>query len=508
MFSASLSPAEKQGGGTMSRWGPLCCSIVARFLVLFCAAAFAPRAQSQEVLIRGTGKMVPVCKLADLDLNVSFFSDEAYFVVAFNLQNISESPCVPQPGVAFPQFNPEQVGEMKPFGVCDDCEDRLPNGQYRAYDPVVLNPGEAAHQTYRWNTVATTEGGKCLQIRALFLVAAPTLFKPVCSEIAVSRTYAGEFVPPVLKDEPSTDEAEIDEAFVLSSSKPRYYRDEIFTLRVGLANPDSRPASGEECPTLLLRERSPNGVTRFDEVSPGGFKTCKSFWLGADRNADYQSGFEVDSGVNSRWGGLGEHSFELFQPVGFSRLGRIQFVRSNKLTVQIDDPALIPRKWQGNVNGVGVDVTLDKGAYKLGEDIPLHIATENFDAPVPIYAVDPVWDPYPAIGIEVRDVTERPLPRNERFSNELLWMGHGLGPVAYPAGKLVTIERTLAGQGWLPNRPGVYAVVVTWRTFDGTHVEPGSGRSRKADIEPYATVQAAATFRIVAEPSPGSHSEH
>jgi hypothetical protein len=46
---------------------------------------------------------------------------------------------------------------------------------------------------------------------------------------------------------------------------------------------------------------------------------------------------------------------------------------------------------------------LDKDAYKLGEDVPLHIAVENFDAPVPINATSPVWDPYAAIGVEVRD---------------------------------------------------------------------------------------------------------
>ena len=64
------------------------------------------------------------------------------------------------------------------------------------------------------------------------------------------------------------------------------------------------------------------------------------------------------------------------------------FARSHKLTVQIDDPALIPRKWQGKVKGVGVDVTLGKDAYQLGGDVPLHIAIENFNAPVPIYAIE------------------------------------------------------------------------------------------------------------------------
>src|SRR5437870_10241294 len=106
MCGASLSAAEKHGGSTMSRWGRLRCGIIARFLALFCVAAFTPRAkvQSQEVMIRGTGQMVPVCKLTDLDSNVSFFSADTDFIVAFILNTFSEGHFVPQPSVACPLF--------------------------------------------------------------------------------------------------------------------------------------------------------------------------------------------------------------------------------------------------------------------------------------------------------------------------------------------------------------------------------------------------------------------
>jgi hypothetical protein len=140
---------------------------------------------------------------------------------------------------------------------------------------------------------------------------------------------------------------------------------------------------------------------------------------------------------------------------------------------------------------------LDKDTYQLGEDVPLHIAIENFDAPVPIYAIDPVWDPYLAIGIEVRDATGQLLLDNERSSSEVLRTGHGRGPVPYPAGKVVTIERMLASQGWLPNRPGVYTLVVTWCPLDGTDFEPNAELPMKASMKTYAIVQAKTTFRIV-----------
>jgi hypothetical protein len=485
--------------------------ILAGVVPLFCLTALAPvaEAQSQEVTIPGTELTVPVCKLADLDSNVSFFRAKTYFTVAFNLRNIAESPCAPQPAAGFPQFDPAQGPQTKAFGLCIDCEDRLPDGTYLVRAPVVLNPGDIARQAFRWNTVASTAAVKCVKLRALFgsvLVVAPKLFEQVCSEIAVSRLYPGAFVRPALEDQVPADEAQGSDMFVLSSSRPRYYEGDMFALRVDLANLGFEPPSGEKCPALFLRERSPDGSTRFDEVQPSGFKTCKSFLLGSNRNADWQSGFEVDSGEGSRWAGIGKHTFELFEPVGPNRGGEIRFVRSNKLTVQIDDPALIARTWAGRAQGVGVDVTLDKDTYHLGEDVPLHIAVENFDAPVPIYATSPVWDPYMAIGIEVRDATGRLLPENERYPSSTLWTGHGLGPVLFPPGKQVPIERSLASQGWLPKRPGVYTVVVTWCSLYETHLEPGSGLPRKDHFKTYAPVQATATFRIVGEPSSTSHS--
>jgi hypothetical protein len=499
----------------MSRFGALRLGFIAKFLihtkflVLFSVAVFPAwaRAQSQENMIRANGQMFPACNRAALDLDVVFLSSNNEMTVAFNLRNTSQNSCVPQLDVSFPMFDPEQSQKIKPFDLCTDCEDRLPNGEYRAHDPLVLNSGDVAHQTYRWKTVAPNETVTCLPLRALFnpvLVVAPTLFKPVCSEIAISRIYPGEFVPSAPNDESHTDEAERDEVFVLSSRKPRYFQDEMFTLHAGLADTVAAPPSGKECPTLFLRERSPDGSTRFDEVRPNAFKTCETYTLGSDRNADWQSGIEVDSGMRTRWSGIGEHSFELFQLVGSPRDAKIQFVRSNKLTLQIDDPALIARNWQGKVNGVGVDVTLDKDTYKLGEDVPLHIAVENFDAPVPVYATSPVWDPYPAIGVEIRDVLGRPLPEDERFAMQTFWTGHGLGPMLFPRGKLVTIERTLVGQGWLPNRPGLYTVVVTWCTLDGTHFVAGSELPLAGNFRPYRTVQAKAPFRILSESSSAS----
>jgi hypothetical protein len=496
----------------MSRLRLFLSSNLLRFIVVLCLLTLAipALAQQQDVVILGTGKSLPVCSPANLDTNVSFFhAPESYFTVAFDMQNISEAPCVPQPEIGVPMFAVEPGKEIKPFGYCMDCENRLPNGELRAYAPVVLNPGEVAHQTFRWKTTAPSDEVKCLKLNALFgpvLTVTPSLFPQVCSEIEVSSTYAGAFALAPPKVELPAEEG--GELFVLSSSKPRYLQDEHFMLRVGLVSPGAGAPSGEECPTLFLRVKSPDGRTRFDSMQPAGFKTCQSFSWGADRNKDWQSGFEMDSGVRSRWGTIGENSLELFEAVGSSSVGKIQFARSNTLTVQIDDPTLIARKWQGKAKGVGVDVTLDKDTYQPGEDVPLHIAVENFDAPVPIYATNPLGDPYFAIAVEVRDAKGRLLMENERSSNGVVWTGHGWPAVLFPPGKLVAMERTLASQGWLPLHPGNYTVVVSWCPIDGTNYNPVPGTSPGGGAKPYATVQATAAFRVLGEETPAPHSRH
>jgi len=488
-------------------------------LILSCLVALTPRiaAQAQEVTIQSGGKTVRVCKSADLDSSVSFVAGpDSYFIVAVNMQNISQNPCAPQPSPGLPIFAHEQGQEIKPFGLCIDCEDRLPNGQYRTHDPSVLNAGQIGHQTYRWKTIASADSVKCLRVSALFtpvLISTPTLFQPVCSEIEVSHTYADAYETAAEKGEGVGElEESSDEAFILTTGKTSYLDHESFNLHVSVADRGALTALGEDCPTFFLRQRSPDGTTRLDEEPPNGFKTCKSFSLGADRSADWQSGFEIWSGMSSRWGGTGEHSFELFRAVAVSQHGRIRFVHSNRLTVRIEDPALISRKWAGKSKGLGLDVTLDKEDYKIGEDVPLHVGIENFAALVPIYATSPVWDPYGAIGIEVRDERGRLLPQNERFAATTIWMGHGRGPEPFPVKRFVPIERTLASQGWLPLQAGRYTVLITWSSVEGPPYQSGFsegifpvnaiGNGFRDVFKPYATVQAAASFRIVEERSP------
>jgi hypothetical protein len=164
-------------------------------------------------------------------------------------------------------------------------------------------------------------------------------------------------------------------------------------------------------------------------------------------------------------GGIGEHTLEVWQLVNVAGEGQLRFAVSNVLRIQIADPSLIERKWGTPVKGIAADISLEKDMYQVGEDVPLHLAIENFDAEEMVYGDDPLWDPCGVIRIEVQDITGHTLAASERAPNWTLCTGHGFGPRPYAKGKVIPMERTLGGEGWLPNHVGTFIVVVTWAPF-------------------------------------------
>jgi hypothetical protein len=202
-------------------------------------------------------------------------------------------------------------------------------------------------------------------------------------------------------------------------------------------------------PDFLPAERSPDSATRIDEVQSITSVGCKTFIPGR-RPISSESSFEIDAGADSRWSGLGEHTLQVFQLVGSANDPPMEFVSSNVLRLEIADPVTMPREWGTKVKGVAVDVTLEKDTYRVGENIPLHIAVEDFDAPFTIHTWDPLWDPCVTIGVRVLDLHGQPLAEDERFADRDLCMGHGFGPRPIAKRKVIPIERTLDGEGWLP----------------------------------------------------------
>ena len=448
------------------------------------------------------------CTMADFDTDLQFVNGPAdYYTIVVNKRNISHHPCVFDGLVYGPSFAPDRVPGSPPFTRCYVCENRQPNAQSTDVAPLTLSPGQVAQQTFRWKTVPPAEAGPCLQPQWMsgpVLLVAPSLLKQICSDYEVSR-----FSLATSSDSKSqaVDGAQAP-GFALTSDKSMYYQGEPFSLHLTLAQPGPwAPSKEESCPTLYLRQRSPDGTTRIDEVEPLAFKGCLRIILGHEPG-DWRSGFDLDSGANTKWEGLGEHTMEVFQLKGSRDDPQLHFVSSNVLRIQLADPSSIPRRWGTRVKGIAADITLDKDTYRVGEDIPLHLAVENFDAEVPIYGWDRVWDPDMAVGIEVQGAGGRRLAANDRFPNRSFHMDHGFGPTKlYAKGMVVPLERTLGEDGWLPNHPGAYTVVVTWAPCTGSINDAPIGHFSWA-MKPYAVVHATANIRIVSSDSSNSDWVH
>jgi hypothetical protein len=464
-----------------------------------CGAFFLPSAtpaQGSGINLTGSAN----CNAPDFDAHVQLLNGPGdYFTIVVNKRNISHHPCRFDGSMSGLSVVPDRVQGHSPIGMCYDCEHRLPNGQYPVVPLLTIDPGQVVRQTFRWKTAPPNDTEPCRDpdwIAGPVLLVTPSLFKKICSDIEVSR-----FSPVADSDAAQKEGSAAKDGgtarFALSSDKSMYYQGEFFSVHVSLARLSTETPSEEQtCPTLYLRTRSPDGATRIDEVHPLAFKTCKEFVPGHPPG-DWQSGFELDSGANSRWAGLGEHAIEVLQLMGSPDDPNIQFASSSVLRVQIADPSAIPRKWGPHAKGVAADITLDKGTFRVGEDVHLHLAVQNFDAEVPLYSGDPVWDPCSVVVIEVQDAAGHRVPDNERSPNWSLCMGHGRGPIPYVKGKVVPLERTLGGEGWLPNHPGTYSIVLTWAPTTGSEPPAEAIGIFRYDLKPYAAVHATATIHIV-----------
>jgi hypothetical protein len=443
------------------------------------------------------------CKLADFDVSLQIISGPSnYYTLVVDKRNISNHPCVFDGQNYGPSFVPDRVPDHEPFQLCYDCENRLPDGSTPTVPPIRVNPGEAARQTIRWKTVGSADDQVCLQpdwMAGPLLIVSRRLIQPICSDIEVSRFRRVTSPDLVVLQGPTADGA-TNTNFLLSSSKASYDVDEWFPVHVSIAQGETVPPQEEPCPTFYMRVRSPDGGVRIDEYHPLAFFGCSEHTFGED-SGNWQSGFALDSGVNSRWGTVGDHTLQVFEITSASRDRQLQFAASNVLHVQLADPAALSRKWGPRQKGVAVDVTLDKDTFRLGEHIPLHMAVENFGATVPVLTWSALWDPGMVVGVKVLNAKGNLLPEEERFPNSSFYMGHGFGPRPLEKGRLVPLEHSLRGEGWLPKNPGTYTVVVTWCPVTSQEEHPNSMGFFYAQTEPFVTVQAQATFHVVADGS-------
>ena len=445
----------------------------------------------------GSGRaQVPACKATDLQVSFHVYNDaNSVERIILLTHNVSGHNCLLTASYP-PSFVPVQQPNGPRIDLCQSCADRLPGGKEQAKLPLLLAAGGFAHQTFRYSTSSDGSGAGCVQagwmstianddMKHAILLVSKSLLKPICSAVDVVGYRLGQGDVTTLETEPPNRERPL----TLRAERTTYYTDEWFALQT-----DSQLAAKSTAPVLLLQERSSEGETRLDEVQAGTMRRLGSPRRQAD-NRDH-SFAEIDSGAHSRWGGLGDHSFQLLQVEGVKANGEIHFLRSRPLIVHIADAAEIPRTWGVPQQGVRVDLTLDKTRFQLGDDIAAHIAAQVVEAQEPVYG-----EPFLRDGaffhtiagsfhLSIRDA-DGPLENSERRANLLAFFGGSSGPSVCPAplqvGKVIPLDRSLREFGLLPTRPGTYHLSVTWSPYHSRFSECPSHLSDPPE-QPFVTV--------------------
>jgi hypothetical protein len=468
------------------------------------------------------------CRGIDLETNLQIVTGPSnLFTVAFTLRNISDVACLLDHGSYGANGSPTVPDRTAPngkvFSLSSDSDNRVSGARPSSMAPLTLQPGKFAYMTISWKTEPQIETDPCIEPVAInwpALVVAPLLLKPLCSDVEVSEFALGAFPNVINSGAAGWDDAGKG-VLRLMSDRSQYYRGERFFLHVSRDNADAMaPTSDDVCPTVYLRERSSDGRTLFRAKSPNTFVTCHWPTVGeggaaasAPAPGDWKSGFDLNpdfSDTLGNWDRLEEHSFQVFEVVAVPDNGSVRFVHSNTLRIHFADASAITRKWSQHQKGLGVNVTLDKDTFGLGEDIPLHLAVENFDSAVPVYG-SVVPDSLCGVGqfftIEVHNAAGQVLSTGQRSHGKPSIPGsvclNSVSP--YPKGQTVSYEATLGQEGWLPNHPGTYTVVVTlipWVESRMDSAVPGGIRPAPKD---YANVRSEATLYIIDRRSSASN---
>jgi hypothetical protein len=415
------------------------------------------------------GAPIAACAATDLDTDFQFMDEPGDVTrLTLSVRNTSKTPCLlGRPH--YPYFVDQSQSNRKQVDYCDRCKEPIPGGEPPSDAAIKLEPNDAAHETLRWRTATAKDSPACIRTSSIsvssedmkhaFLLVTPSLIRPVCSPVDVVGYLPG------LSASPTTETTQSSRSqtgsLQLSASRPIYYQDERFKLHAEMQLGTAKPGAATQCPTFFLRESSPDGNTRIDEIDPRNLNCYESQNV---IKADF------DAGALSRWGGVGDHLFQVLvlQP------GAVTFAESNRLTIPVRDEALIPRVWGPIQQGVHVSLTLDKLTYFLGEDIPLRIGAEVVSEDQPVYGSRYGRDGAffmsidPGFHLAISD-SDGPLPGSDARSNLYHPRDGSSGPSvctpALPVGKVLASDRSAKAYGLLPTRPGTYTLVVTWSPY-------------------------------------------
>lgn len=421
------------------------------------------------------------CTAPDLDTTYQFTNEPPTERVILTFRNISNHPCMLHSGEGV-MFNDYRHGHNIWTKDCRNCRTTTKN-----IGPIELQVGGSAQMIVTWQTLGAPGGEPCQQGGAMngnaWDIWAVSLLGDVCSVVYVD-SYLPQDIDQQEKGFQSKSALEGEPiSIALAASGDTAYSLDSFWLHVNIVDrAGTLGLNKNSCPLLFLRTRGSDGSTSLQEISG----QCHISPLAES------SGKAIRLDLSTMgWGALGapvDHSVQLFAVLGSAQAPRVTMVGSNIVNIRTLDPATIPRTWGPESLGLAISLFLDKDTYRLGEDIPLRMALENFSADVNIASGELPC----SAGLSYEVVDSNGQKQN---STSMECTGHGW-IIGYPKGKVVPVTGvTLRSLGLLPDRPGTYFVAATWNAQSEKKGQPDSAAKSHslfgAVLEPYTIVHSA-----------------
>ncbi len=430
----------------------------------------------------------PDCTNNDLETNLRVFSLPESQVIALEYRNKTSATCVLRP---------------------DGGPTQGPN--------LDLKPNEIAHSSFRWRTVAADPSEACHELNSRvisvnrsangILLISRTLLPHICSEVQYSTYVRGLFKPDWQAGQSRT--ALSGPKLTLSAPKQEYLKSEHIPLHVEVAGYKTVPQNEQGDGVLLRSITYLSGFTRIEEMRPLAQGASASDHHDAKREPprrsfDFDGADQLDESSSS--------TVRFFTLVSGLPFGEIRLTGSNSIAQDFKDPADLARTWGETMQGVRVNLTLDKTHFQLGEDIAAHIAAQVVEAHEPVYG-----EPYVRQGAFFQSIAggfhfsisdeDGPLENSDQPANVYGFRGGSSGPSVCPGalavGKVVPLERSLREFGLLPTRPGTYQLSVTWSPYHSSSVECPNAKPDPPE-QPFVTARSNTVTISVAGDAPAT----
>lgn len=472
--------ANRRGqAGTLFRWLAL---LLLPFVILASVCLVGvPRAWGDASI---------ACQSSALDKTVRFDTDGKTQKIIFGFRNVADQPCSLRPVVRIGLWSIAEQRSTVAIPACSSCNASDAAAFAKSMSPFLLEPTQSVAFTIAWPVAADAEAASCRNVDDIFLNTDASNTESFV-QIIVGGT-ALRLCDPVSSGPYRALDSEHGDPprtvpLRLASNTPEYYPDEPIEIHLAADDPAHLlRAALTSCQSLLLmqRIRVPTGEMRIritDLTSaPSRWQDGYVTMLNSDESSKIYSDpavaakfpDEMDYQAGSGWRAEGRSSSVEHDAAYISICDHHWQTIATSNVVQLHAATGAPQKpeWGPQSSGFALSVTVDRDTYKLGQDVPLHIACIRNGQDWTVEKVH--YNPACAPDIQVVDSSGAPVARG---LGRQQFRGGPMSDRHVAAGEIVPGGTTLRDAGLLPQAPGTYRVTATWYVPVG-NLEPNPER--------------------------------